>query len=258
MRVRLGYLLCLCLTITITAGSTVLAGPPEKPSADESALARANNQFALSLYQSLAGEEQNLFFSPTSLSSLLTMTHAGARGETGDQMAKVLHLGELEPRVHTVLGSFLRAIDNQARRKGDRLEFASALWSQKGETILPAFQAVLRRDYESDLHEVDFQDSAVASRTINDWVAKQTHGRIPELTSPGGIESQARLILVNAIFFKGAWASPFLKDHTWGETFHTPAGSKESVPFMHQSTSFLTGKTKNFNCSSCLTRMAPS
>jgi serpin B len=239
MRLRIGFLLC--LGAVISGGPPAIAGPPEKVtkvSSDVSALSRANNEFAVSLFRKLPGERQNRFFSPTSLAAALTMSYAGARGETADQMAKVLHIGALGPKVHSVFASFLNDIDHQARQKGDRLEFASALWGRLEESSLVDFRTILQRDYQSDLYEVDFRNPEAACRTINDWSARQTQGRISEVLSPGSLDPDTRLILINAIYFKGAWSSPFSDAYTWSERFQTLDGPGNSIPFMHRSDVF--------------------
>ncbi len=114
------------------------------------------------------------------------------------------------------------------------LVVANALWGQKGYPYQPAFLNLVSRNYGASLEHVDFVQFELARRQINAWVEKQTRDKIKELIQPGNIDANTRLVLTNAIYFKGAWADPFKKELTREEPFHLDGGRSVPVKLMHQ------------------------
>jgi serpin B len=203
-------------------------------------IAQANNAFALDLYGRLtAGSQGNLFFSPNSIETALAMTYAGARGDTASQMAAVLHLPATSDAVHKDLGDFLKTLNGPAadtgKPRGYTLTVANALWAQQGYSFLPAFINLVQTNYGAGLQTVDFVNNTEAARqTINAWIEKKTHGKITNLIPQGALTELTRLVLTNAIYFKGSWAYPFDKAATNPEPFHVSASEDKSVPMMHR------------------------
>jgi serpin B len=200
-------------------------------------VAKANNAFALDLYGKLAaGEQGNLFFSPNSIETALTMTYAGARGKTAAEMAAVLHLPPGSDAIHKDFGAFLGQLNGETGQpRGYELSVANALWGQTGFDFLPAFVNVLKTDYGAGLDEVDYKQNAEGARqAINGWVSKETHDKITNLIGPGVLNATTRLVLTNAIYFKGIWAVPFNKNGTHDEPFHISANEDSKVPMMHR------------------------
>ena len=194
-------------------------------------LVEGNTSFAFDLYARLKANPGNLFFSPYSVSTCLAMAYAGARGNTGVQMAKVLHFHQ-----GAVVSSFvglqaqLRATEKQ---KGIELNIANGLWAQRDHPFLPEFLQVARQDYEATLNRVDFSSGAeTIAREINDWVSEKTHNKIRDIIAPGVLNQATRLVLANAIYFKGAWAVPFQKNATRPQPFHVSATRQLDAPFM--------------------------
>jgi len=174
--------------------------------------------------------------SPFSISTALSMASAGSRGPTLEQMRSVLHLSSPE-KLHSTNAALLRQV-NDPKQKGHTLAAANALWGQKGFPFRKEFLDLDRRHYGADLREVDFtNDPEGARQAINLWVGKETRNRIKDLIPPEGIHSDTRLVLANAIYFKGLWASPFKPNQTREGKFFAP-GKVESVPLMHQSGKF--------------------
>jgi serpin B len=202
---------------------------------DAAAVVAGNNQFAFDLYALLAKNQGNLFLSPASLSTALAMTYAGARGPTADEMAKTLHFPLDQKQLHPALAALLRAWKAEGKQRGYQLSVANALWGQKGFGFLPDFVTLTRANYGAGLVEVDFAgNAALARKTINEWVEKQTQDKIQELFQPGVLNADTRLVLTNAIYFKGDWAKPFQKQQTQADAFHLSAGQKIKVPLMHR------------------------
>ena len=205
-----------------------------KVSDDTRAVAQSTNQFAFDLYKSLQEQEGNRFFSPASIAAALAMTYAGAEGETKKQMAAVLHVNLPDQRLHTGFGT-LNSILN-ANNTSYRLNMANRLWGQSGFRFEPQFVRSIHEHYGAGLGEVDFAASEQARQTINHWVAESTNGKIADLIPPGILQDEIRLVLTNAIYFKGTWQYQFSKTDTKEAPFFLSQDHKIDVPMMQQHT----------------------
>ncbi len=196
---------------------------------------KGNNQFALDLYKQLGEKEDgNLLFSPYSISTALAMTYAGARGETQDEMAKVLHFALPQRLLHPAFAAIIEDL-NDEKRKGYKLAVANRLWGQKGYSFRPNFLNTTRKYYGAELAQVDFAKAAEKARqTINKWVEEQTQDKIKDLIPEGVLDSLTRLVLTNAIYFKGDWETQFDKKATREADFTATPDKKVKVPMMHQ------------------------
>jgi serine protease inhibitor len=215
------------------------AAPPDVPAADKATAVKDNNAFAFDLYGKLHDSDGNLFFSPESISTALAMTYAGARGQTAEEMAATLHFGLDPQRLHPALAVLLHDLHADRETKGYQLHTANALWGQKGTPFLPEFLNLVKDNYGAGLNEVDFRKATEKARqTINAWVEKQTNDKIKDLISEGLLRPDTLLVLTNAIYFKGDWASPFKKERTHDAPFQVGAGEKVTVPLMEQTAKF--------------------
>lgn len=189
------------------------------------AAAAGNSAFALELYAKLSSEPGNLFYSPYSLSMALGMTWAGARGATADEMAKTLHFGK---DVHAGFAALNKRL--LGRQPGYQLSIANRLYVQQGYRLLDAFTAVTKEQYLAPVEAVDFGKAETRAH-INQWVEDQTNKRVKDLIGEGVLNSLTRLVLVNAIYFKGTWATEFDKKNTTPQPFFT-GSRKFDVPMM--------------------------
>ncbi len=219
------------------------AGEPKKPV--PAAAVTGNTAFAQDLWQRLRIEKGNLFFSPASISAALAMTHAGARGDTAKQIAKVFHFDAVPASdLHAAQGGLLASLGS-ASPDSPQLAIANRLWSQKGMALGADFQKTTKDHYGAGVELLDFNKAPDPSRvTINNWVASHTNDKIKDLLAPGVITGDTRLVLTNAIWFKGKWATAFDKSATRDEPFATPGGSKK-VPTMHATLNARYGETKD-------------
>jgi serine protease inhibitor len=226
-----------CFIILFAVTACCSAGIAEQNSGE---VVKGNNKFALELYQELQSREGNLFLSPYSISTALAMTSAGARGQTEKQMAETLCFPSMSrEQFHKEFGAIISRL-NEAGRKGDyELVVANALWGQKGYIFLNDFLSLVRTNYDGDLQQVDFsQRTEEARKTINTWVEDKTKDKIKELIKPGMVDSMTRLVLTNAIYFKGKWASEFKPERTQDAPFTLLDGQKVNVPMMAQTEKF--------------------
>ncbi len=212
-----------------------------------SPVVKGNTQFALDLYSQLRGEPGNLFFSPYSLTTALAMTYAGAAGETAEQMATVLHFPRNADQMHPAFADLMRDLQD-GQTNGNELHLANALWGQKGYGCIRADFLKLTEQYYGDgLREVDFiQATETARQTINAWVEQQTQGKIKDLLEEGILSDLTRLVLTNAIYFKGTWATPFEPVLTRDGPFLVTPQQQITVPMMQQTRRFNYLETDEF------------
>lgn len=205
-------------------------------------IVQGNSRLATDLYKTLAAEQGNRFFSPYSLSTALGMTFAGARGETADQMARILHFDLPADRLHPAFRALIGQINGEAgaEPRPYQLLTANALWGQKGETFLDGFLKLTRENYGAGLKEVDFRRAAEPARlAINAWVEEQTRDKIKDLLASSDVGPDTSLILTNAIYFKGDWLHPFQEEATRREgVFQAGAGRRITTPMMTQLETF--------------------
>jgi len=228
----IGAVICIAVAIAVSYGS--LRVPhfrihPNAPPGDVAGVAAGENEFAMNLYGQMAKRPGNLFFSPYSISSALAMTYAGAHGRTAAQMAHVLHISLPNDRLHAAFGTLLDNLNAGGSagffKTAYELNVANGLWCQKGYSYNPTFLQLLERDYGVDLQLADFISGAEQARSdINQWVSRETNDKIEDLLPPGVLnptpQTVTRLVLVNAIYFKGNWDEQFEKTRTSRQPFH--------------------------------------
>ncbi len=222
---------------------------PEVNESDFTMLVEENSAFAFDLYQLLRQDNNNVFFSPYSISQALAMTYSGARGETEKQMSDTLHFVLSQDRLHPAFNGLDIELSKRGEgaqgkdEEGFRLNIVNAIWGQEDYRFLSEFLDVLAENYGAGLRALDFVNAPEESRiTINDWVSEQTEGRIEDLIPEGAIDALTRLVLTNAIYFNAAWQFPFNEDATTDGPFYLLDGGEVIVPMMTQTESF--GYTK--------------
>ncbi|MBI5960759.1 MAG: serpin family protein, partial [Chloroflexi bacterium] len=230
--------------VLVLVGSVGLAGSAAHPSAAQGTtspeLVMGNNAFAFDLYHSVSDQGENLILSPYSISLALAMTYAGARGDTERQMAETLHFPLPQDQIPAAFKALHETMPQDEGESGGedefRLNIANALWGQDGFNFLPEYLDVVNQNFGVGLQRVDFiTDPEAARLLINDWVSEQTQERILDLIKPGVLNSDSRLVLTNAIYFKAAWQAQFMPEATHDAPFTLLDGSQITVPMMNQS-----------------------
>jgi serpin B len=203
----------------------------------ERSVVSANNRFALSFYSNLRKDNKyankTLFFSPFSISSALAVTYEGARGNTANEIQSV----------------FFFPIDSNQRRSGFNklyldinqgnsqyiLKMANALWAEKTYPFLPDFINTARVYYQANATNLDFINQSDNSRIIiNTWVEDQTSNKIKDMFPKGAINPLTRLVITNAVYFKGKWAKPFNSNETRDGIFNIEPGKTVHVQMMQR------------------------
>lgn len=201
----------------------------------------ANNQFALELYSELKDERGNIFYSPYSISTALAMTYEGAQGQTATEMQSVLHF----PKDDIMRRSALARIQNIINKKDKeyKLSTANALWAQEDYQFLEDYTNTVEQYYSGKVTNLNFKTETEKSRQIiNSWVEAQTNNKIKDLIPQGKLNPMTKLVLTNAIYFKGDWVKEFDKKKTREQDFRVTPSNIVKVPMMS-----LTGKEAEFN-----------
>ena len=206
-------------------------------------MVNANNQLAFELYSQFNEESKgsNIFFSPYSISIALTMTYEGAKGQTAEEMQSVLHV----PEDVSVRRSSFAKIYNEINKKDKKykLSTANALWAQKDYKFLKEYTNNVEKYYGGKLINLDFiRESEESRQIINKWVEDQTNNKIKDLIPKGVLNALTRLVLTNAIYFKGTWVKQFDEKDTKEDYFRMNFENTVKVPMMR-----LTGNDAKFN-----------
>ncbi len=216
-----------------TTGSSTMT-PPPPPTAAESTpteLVRGSNQFALALWKSVAAG--NAAMSPASISTALTITWGGAKGDTAAQMQKALGLDGRADVVLSQWGNLYKSLSSPT------LKLANRLYGEKSYNIDTTYFTIIRHAFDVWVEPVDFaQDPDGTRGKINTWVAEQTEQRIKDLLPPRSVDNQTRLVIVNAIYFLADWAHPFDASRTQPHDFYADGVAARPVPMMSQTSRF--------------------
>ena len=214
--------------------------PDEPPRADDvgstpkgiQEVVNANNQFAFDLYSELAKtEKENIFYSPYSISAALAMTYEGAKGKTAEEIKEVFHFPET-----SVLRPNYAAIYNKINEnnKEYQLSTGNALWVQQDYLLLNDYSEAVERYYGGKASNVDFIKETEKSRqTINSFIEEQTNNKVKELIPAGQVDPLTRLVITNAIYFKGTWEWEFDKSDTRDKNFYITPENVVKTPMMY-------------------------
>jgi len=215
----------------ILAGNAV----PMVPTADELCVVNGSNEFTFALYNELrkdpANQDANLFISPFSVSSAMAIVYEGARAETADEIRSVFHF----PQNDTIRRQGFSGITTLMNREtqGNVLRTANALWAEKTFPFRTDYIETAHRYYAAEVTNLDFINEPEHSRhTINAWVMDRTEDRIPELVPERAIKTDTRLVITNAVYFKGQWETSFKPENTREMDFRITPNSTVRVPMM--------------------------
>lgn len=236
-------------TLLLSAASLALwaCAAPAPSSGDEpivpASVDTAAIGFDVALYRAVAAQPGNQFVSPYSVSSCFALLYPGAGGETGAEIARVFGF-DASPQTEA---QQTRAVADalQGQRGGSEFTVANAAWVERTMTLRPEYARMIREEMDGTIESVPFiANQAAALRQINAWVARETHDRIPEiLTAPDPLR---RLVLTNAVYFKGRWSDPFTANATRDENFYTDADTHVQGRMMHQLTNARYFETPTF------------
>jgi len=185
-----------------------------------------NDKFSIDLYRLMKEEYENFVFSPFSISTVMAMLSAGARGETLKQIKEVLFF----PPLPTLQAEYKNILP-EIKSTGDfTVETANKLFAKKNFSIMRDFQETLNNTFHSGIQNIDVGEPKAAAEKINNWVEEMTKNKIKNLIDESMINMDTRLILVNAIYFKSDWSKEFKNSPKM--IFKVSCSSKVKVPMM--------------------------
>lgn len=200
-------------------------------------------EFGVDLYKQLLAENKqgsNIVCSPFSIAAALSMTLAGARCGTAQQIERALHIGADE--AHKQFSNFLSQLDGYA--PGVILHVANRLYPEKTFDILEGYAALLKNSYRTTIQTVDFKSCSDEVRLqINKWVEEVTQSKICDLLPEGLLSPSTLLVLVNAVYFKGLWDQEFQERSTYKAEFHESRHKTKMTDMMHMESSFRMGRS---------------
>lgn len=203
------------------------------PTMDRSQLYRGQQAFAMRMLAAIqkATPNDNIFFSPYSTYHALLLAYFGARNNSAKELVDVLHLDWAKNMEHVRAGYRWEKVARNMRKLNVKFASADRIYFDQRIQISSCLDSI----FEEELNSLDFQGNPEKSRTnINSWIANITANEIPEMLSPGDISANTELVLVNAAYFKGEWASKFDPAHTTEEIFFTGKNNTQFVPMMHK------------------------
>lgn len=194
----------------------------------------ANNQFAIAMYRQINGHtgqaDDNVFFSPYSLSTAMAMLYAAAEGETKAQIQKTFYYPSMD-----ILNPNSAALYNQFNKPNPDYKLATVndLWMEQGLTPTKSYVDTVQRYYGGQVTNLDFESNPNPSRLIiNKKIAQHTNQLIPELLPKGSIKPITVAVLTNAIYFKGDWKVPFEVQSTTEQPFYNHIGTSPNIKMM--------------------------
>jgi serpin B len=205
-------------------------------------VAASDNAFSLALFQAVRTSGENLVCSPYSAATILTLTMAGARGQTQEEMRQALRITLPYYKLHGAVN-----VLDQSLTAGGQFTSANGIWAQEGRVIKQPFANVAGHYYGATIDVYDMEgDYAGLCRIVNEWVSEKTGGRITDLMDPGDKPDVPYflMMLVNAVHFKADWADPFWTGSgTQDRPFALLDGTNVNVPTMRNESSFRYTKT---------------
>ena len=194
---------------------------------------QSNNKFCFDFYKKIKSNE-NFIFSPASITSAMAMTYAGAKGNTSEEISNTFYFNKNLDEFHKDFYSLSQFSIN----KSSDLIFhnANSLWIDKSLKINDDFLKTNKKYYAGTSYSEDFiYNPDLARKTINNWVSKKTNNKITNLLKPTHITNSTRLVLVNAMYFKGSWNKKFQEKNNTEENFQIAKREYEKKTFMNTS-----------------------
>ncbi|XP_050343090.1 alaserpin-like isoform X2 [Nymphalis io] len=216
--------LCICfLSVAVSA----MAGQNDL----DEILREGNNKFTAKMFYEVAkaNNEKSVVLSAYSVMPPLAQLALASVGESHDELLHAIGM----PNDNVTKAAFSFANSKLRSTKGVTLQTASKIYIAENYELNSDFAAVSRDTFGSEVKNVNFIKNAEVAAEINAWVEDQTNHRIKDLVDPGALTSETKAMLVNAIYFKGIWKTPFNKHQTADKDFHVSRNKVIKVPTMY-------------------------
>ncbi|XP_046810958.1 serine protease inhibitor 42Dd isoform X2 [Lucilia cuprina] len=208
--------------------------------------ARGGAKFTVELFKKLSagGVKENIVFSPFSIQTCLALAFAGAEGETADEIANAMRfVSNFPPEVAETFQFVL-----EKYKDSDLLKIANKVYVQEGKSLKADYATATKEQYHAEAEEINFGECEAAAEAINSWVEDKTNGKITNLVTPGNFNALTRLVLLNALHFKGDWEKKFDESHTQEDDFWIAEEQSVKVNYMNQKAKFGYGYFEELNC----------
>jgi len=224
--------------------SAKLANEKDATGDSLASLVESLNNFSFEFYDVLKQESSgNLFISPYSIFVAVSMAYEGSNGDTYEEMKSVLNIPQNDSAIEASFGKIYNLLNQN--QDGYKINTANAFWANKNYEFLDEYLNLLESYYMAEAKNLDFSKNVEAADAINFWVEEQTNGKITDLIQSSSLSELTKLVLTNAIYFKGDWQKQFNVDDTYEEDFNLSSGNKVKVDMMK-----FTGEGAIFNYTS--------
>ena len=197
-------------------------------------VATANNNFAVSFYKQISGEEknhgQNLFISPLSIYTVFAMLHETALGNTAAQLADVFEFDSDMASRHGMMAQTVGAVNREDPQA--TLDMANALWVSNGMTPYESLVDITGNVYDADAEQLDFGNKDASAARLNEWAAENTRDKIPKIIEPSQLDPNTKAVLTNAVYFNATWKSQFVPEKTHTDDFWISQNDASKAEFM--------------------------
>ncbi|XP_028752768.1 serpin-ZX-like [Neltuma alba] len=191
-------------------------------------------QLAYRVLQKQTEKGSNFVASPLSLHIILSLVAAGSKGKTLEQLLSFLG-SESKDELNSLSSQFLSRLWHAEGTKsgGPNLSFVNGAWVEKTFGLKTSFEEIVKNVYKSQIEAVDFKNKAEeVAQEVNSWIENATNGLISHIVPSGSLNPRTRLVLANALYFKGAWDKRFDSSMTETRSFNLLNGENVKVPFM--------------------------
>lgn len=224
--IKICFFSVLCFSLPLIAA-------PLKQIPSEKALIQSINSTGIFVYYILE-KPHNTVISPLSLSASLLMAYMGARKQTEREMAAAMHLSMSQKDV----GKYYASLHDHLTTSQESIKIGNSMWLGEKTKILSSYKNTVEDDFSGTINKVDFENQKATLHNINQWVYDQTHGKIGVFMQPSDLPPSTKLALINSLYVKGTWESPFPTQKTGMKQFFTSKGSWVNANMMNQQSFF--------------------
>ncbi|KAA0065279.1 serpin-ZX-like [Cucumis melo var. makuwa] len=185
------------------------------------------------LQENEEADNSNVVVSPLSIHLVLSLVAAGSSGFFLDQLLSFLKFSSLHQLNQFAAQIASIVLADGSSSGGPRLAFPNGVWVEQSLPLKHSFEHLVHNVYKANLCPVDFRTkfNEVTSE-VNSWAERHTNGLITDILPNGSVTRLTRLILANALYFKGSWKQKFKPSETQNQEFHLLNGTTIEVPFM--------------------------
>ncbi|KAJ8681833.1 hypothetical protein QAD02_017625 [Eretmocerus hayati] len=230
--------------LAVIASLVACAMAQESATEAQVAVTQSANSFSNDLFKKIAKEQvgKNLISSPLSADIVLSMAAYGAGGNTAKQMRQSLHLPENDAVARQGFESLLTSLQDV---KNVTLKIANKVYVAKGFEVKAEYKQLTSGPFKSETSELDLEKPTESAASVNKWVEDNTNNKIHEIVRADDINTDTRLLLLNAVYFKGNWAKKFNEKFTEIMPFNTDEKTQKNVSTMFMSSKFKYGELPN-------------